>query len=115
MSIIEDKSEVFADCIVKLYKQICKEKKEYVISKQILRSGTSIYANVTEAEYAQSKRDFYAKMYIAQKEAAETRCWLKLLYNNEYITEKEFKYFIGKNIEIINILVAITKTQKKTT
>ena len=77
-NIIAEKSKAFALRVIKLYQYLCDKKKEYVISKQILRSGTSIGANVKEAICGQSKADFYAKMYIAYKEASETEYWLEI-------------------------------------
>ena len=113
-NIIETKSFDFAVRIVKLYQYITNEKKEFVLSKQLLRSGTSIGANVTEAERAQSQADFYAKMSIALKEANETDYWLRLLYQTDYLNENEYNS-ISKNInEIIALLVSITKTVKAT-
>ena len=109
---IEAKSFDFAIRIVKLYQYITNDKKEYVLSKQLLRSGTSIGANVAEAERAQSQADFYAKMSIALKEANETDYWLRLLYKTDYLNENEYNS-ISKNIsEIIALLVSITKTIK---
>jgi len=109
---IEAKSFDFAIRIVKLYQYLTNEKKEFVLSKQLLRSGTSIGANVAEAERAQSQADFYAKMSIALKEANETDYWLRLLYKTDYLTENEYNS-INKNInEIIALLVSITKTVK---
>ena len=111
---IEAKSFDFAVRIVKLYQYITNEKKEFVLSKQLLRSGTSIGANVTEAERAQSQADFYAKMSIALKEANETDYWLRLLYQTDYLNENEYNS-VSKNInEIIALLVSITKTVKAT-
>lgn len=86
---VEAKSFDFAIRIVKLYQYLTNEKKEFVLSKQLLRSGTSIGANVAEAERAQSQADFYAKMSIALKEANETDYWLRLLYKTDYLTENE--------------------------
>lgn len=88
---IEEKSFDFAVRIVNLYKHLTSEKKEFVLSKQLLRSGTSIGANVTEAQKAQSEADFTAKLYIALKEANETYYWLRLLHRTDYLTESEFK------------------------
>ncbi len=88
--IIENKSFDFAVRIVNLYKYLTSEKKEFVLSKQLLRSGTSIGANVAEAQKAQSQADFSAKLYIAMKEASESHYWLRLLYKTEYLTENEF-------------------------
>ena len=86
-----NKSKAFALRIIKLYQFLCDSKKEYVLSKQILRSGTSIGANAKEGVNAQSKADFYAKMYIAYKEANETEYWLELLYESGYIETKAFE------------------------
>ena len=109
-TIIESKSFEFAVRIVKLYRYFCDEKKEYVLSKQLLRSGTSIGANVSEAQRGQSKNDFYSKYAIALKEANETYYWLRLLYKTEYITENQFKSLEQDVLEIGNILGAICKT-----
>lgn len=88
-SVLKEKSYNFALRIVKLYKYIVSEKKEYVLSKQILRAGTSIGANVKEASKAQSKPDFIHKLSISQKEAFETDYWLRLLLDSEYLTETQ--------------------------
>ena len=105
-----EKSFDFAVRIVNLYKYITINKKEYVLSKQLLRSGTSIGANVTEAQRGQSKADFATKMSIALKEANETDYWLKLLYKTEYISKAEYES-IDKDIkEIISLLMSICKT-----
>ena len=112
-NIIEVKSFDFAVRIVNLYKYLTIEKNEYVLSKQLLRSGTSIGANIAEAEIAQSEADFNAKMNIALKEANETEYWLRLLCKTEYLSRTEFES-IEKDIkEIISILVSITKTLKQ--
>ena len=112
-NIIEKKSFEFAVRVVNLYKYLTNEKKEYVLSKQLLRSGTSIGANVSEAQKAQSDADFTAKLYISLKEANETEYWLKLLYKTDYLTEQEFES-IEKDInEIISILMTITKSMKE--
>lgn len=110
---IENKSFDFAVRIVNLYKYLCNEKKEFVLSKQLLRSGTSIGANVSEGEKAQTKADFYTKMTIALNEANETDYWLRLMCATEYLTEQEFESLSKDNKEIISILVAITKTTKQ--
>ena len=110
---IENKSFDFAVRVVNLYKYLCSEKKEFILSKQLLKSGTSIGANVSEGEKAQSKADFYTKMTIALKEANETDYWLRLMYATEYLTEQEFESLSKDNKEIISILVAITKTTKQ--
>ena len=88
---VKYKSKKFAVRIVKLYKYLCDEKKEYVLSKQLLRSGTSIGANIAESECAISEKDFLSKIYIALKEAAETIYWLDLLYETNYLSASEFE------------------------
>ena len=110
-SIIKDKTKSFALRIIKLYKYLTlvSDMKEYVMSKQVLRSGTSIGANVKEALRGQSKADFRAKMNIALKEASETEYWLELLHESDYITEEQFQSIIADNIEIIKILTSIVK------
>lgn len=108
-SIIEEKSFDFAIRIVKLYKHLTADKKEFVLSKQLLRSGTSIGANVSEGERGQTKPDFNSKMNIALKEANETYYWLRLLHSTDYLTDKEFKSMEKDNKEIIAILVSICK------
>ncbi len=109
-NIILDKTFDFALSIIELYKQMI-EQKEYVLSKQILRSGTSIGANVEEATAAISKKDFTAKMSISSKEARETRYWLRLL-NRSKIVNFDFKKQIDEIENIINILTAIVKTSQ---
>ena len=111
-TIIESKSFEFAVRIVKLYRYFCDEKKEYVLSKQLLRSGTSIGANISEAQRGQSKNDFYSKYAIALKEANETYYWIRLLNATDYLNEKEFVSLESDLNEIIAILVAICKTKQ---
>lgn len=113
-NVIVSKSKVFAIRVINLYKFLCNEKKEYVMSKQILRSGTSVGANVREAVRGQSKADFYAKMNIALKEISETEYWLELLYETDYIEKMHFESIYNDCKEIIKILTSITKTQNKT-
>ena len=110
-SIIKEKSFEFALKIITLYKLLI-ENKEYIISKQLLRSGTSIGANVEEASAGISKRDFIAKMSISSKEARETHYWLRLLEKSNYINI-DFKSYLKDCEEIINILTAIVKTGQK--
>ena len=110
-NIIVVKSKDFAIRIVKLYKYLNENKKEYVLSKQLLKSGTSIGANVKEAIRGQSKLDFYAKMNIALKEASETEYWLEILKETEYIDDVSFKSIYADCQEILKILMSITKTQ----
>jgi len=109
---IQQKSLAFAIRIVKLYKQLIENKKEYVLSKQLLRSGTAIGALVKEAEHAQSKADFLNKMNIALKEANETLYWLILLKETEFIKEEEFKSVYADAEELVKMLVSIVKTTK---
>ncbi len=109
-SIVEKKSFDFAVRIVNLYKHLTAEKKEYVMSKQLLKSGTSIGANVSEGEQGQSKADFHSKMCIALKEANETYYWLRLLFATDYLTEKEYLSIEIDIKEIIALLTSICKT-----
>ena len=109
-SIIQDKSIKFAIRIVKLYKYLKEEKNEYVLSKQLGRSGTSVGANVSEAQRVQSKADFSAKMYIALKEAEESAYWILLLRESGFLTDKEFDSIGLDCEELIKILISITKT-----
>lgn len=107
--IIENKSFDFAVRIVKLYKYLSFEKREHILSKQLLKSGTSIGANVAEAQKAQTGPDFNTKMCIALKEANETYYWLKLLYKTSYLTETEFYSMESDVKEVIAILTSICK------
>jgi len=109
-NVARDKSKGFAVRIVNLYQHLCDEKKEYVLSKQILRSGTSIGANLAEAEYAISEKEFLAKVYIALKESAETIFWLELLFQTEYITEIEYNSINEDVLALLKMLKATTKT-----
>lgn len=114
-NIIFDKSKIFAVRIINLYKYLCDTKNEYVISKQLLRSGTSIGANVREAGVAQSKKDFIAKMNIALKEAAESEYWIELLYETNYISKNEFDSIKSDCSEINKLLTSIIKTSNNCT
>lgn len=109
-NVLLDKSKLFALRVIRLYKFLNEQKHEYVLSKQILRSGTSIGANVKEAAFAQSKADFQAKMFIAQKECAETEYWLELLHESDYINITEFDSIYSDCQELIRLLVSSTKT-----
>ena len=109
---IVDKSKAFALRIIKLYKYLCKEQNEYVLSKQILRSGTSIGANVKEAIRGQSKPDFYAKLNIALKEASETEYWLELLHETGYIPVEQYKPLQNDCGSIRRMLIASINTVK---
>jgi len=111
-SIIREKSYEFALRIIKAYKFLSQEQREFVLSKQVLRSGTSIGALVKEAEHAQSRADFINKMNVALKEANETEYWLMLLKDSEYIDEKSFSSIHQDCSELIRILASIVKTTK---
>ena len=96
-----------------MYKYLTDKKKEYVLSKQLLRSGTSIGANVAEAEQAQSKPDFVSKMNIALKETSETKYWIKLLKATEFLSEKESDSLLADCVELEKILISIVKSSKQ--
>ena len=108
-----NKSYAFALRIIKLYKHLIGNQKEYVLSKQVLRSGTSIGALVKEAEHAQSKADFINKMNVALKEANETEYWLMLLRDSDYLDEKSFVSIYADSSELIKLLASIVKTSKQ--
>ena len=112
-NVIKNKSFNFALRIVKLYQFLNQEKKEYVLSKQLLRSGTAIGALVRESEQAESKLDFIHKLAIAQKEANETGYWLELLFQSEYLNETQFQSLKNDIIEINKILASIIITTKQ--
>lgn len=111
-NILIDKSIAFAARIIKLSQHLRKNKKETIISKQIIRSGTSIGANINEANYGQSKADFISKMHIALKETAETEYWIRLLYTSEYIDEKMCKSLLNDCLELKRILISSVNTAK---
>jgi four helix bundle protein len=111
-NILKEKSKAFAIKIVNLYKQLVSEKKEFVLSRQLLRSGTSIGANIREAEFAESKSDFIHKMAISQKETNETIYWMELLVETNFVTMDQFESINNDAIEIIKLLTASIKTAK---
>ncbi len=111
--IMEEKSMNFAIRIVHLSNYLQNEKREYVLSKQILKSGTSIGANIHESKGAQSVADFISKLSIALKEASETKFWLKLLCKTDYISEKEFESLYNDCNELAKILTTAIKTSKE--
>jgi four helix bundle protein len=111
-SIVKNKSFAFAVRIVKLYKILSNERKEFVISKQLLRSGTSIGANVREAVNAESKADFIHKLAIAQKECDESLYWLELLKETTYLNENEFNSIKADAAELLKIIRSIIITSK---
>ena len=112
-NIILSKSKAFAVRVVRLCRYLREEKKEYVLSKQLLRCGTSIGANVHEAKYAQSTDDFISKHSIALKEASEAEYWLELLYETEYLTKPEYDSIASDCSELARLLVSIVKTTKE--
>ena len=112
-NIVKTKSYLFAIRIVKLYKFLTEDKKEFVLSKQLLRSGTSIGANVREAEHAESKADFIHKLSIALKEANETEYWLDLLKDTNYLNNSEYLSIQIDIKEILKLLTSIIKTSKQ--
>lgn len=112
-NVVEEKSFLFAIRIVRLYQYLHSKKKEFVLSKQLLRSGTSIGANVAEAQQAQSRADFLSKINIALKEAAETEYWLRLLRATDYMAEKEFRSIYDDCEQVKKLLVSIVKSTKE--
>jgi four helix bundle protein len=111
-NVIKEKSFEFAKEIVYLYKNLA-DKKEFVLSRQVLKSVTSIGANIREAEHAQSKADFINKLSISLKEANETEYWLDLLYETNYLSDELFQNLKNKNIELLKLLISIINTSKK--
>ena len=109
------KSREFAVRVVRLYQYLCKEKQEYVLSKQLLRSGTSIGANIAEAQCAISRKDFLSKVYIAYKESNETLYWLDLLRDTDYLSDIQHQYIYTDGEELKRILAYITKTLREET
>lgn len=112
-NIILDKSKAFAVRIIKFYQYLCDEKKEFVLSKQLLRSGTSIGANARESKNAQSKADFIHKLSISLKEADETAYWIELLIESGIVQKNQVHDLYESNIELIKILTSIIRTSKK--
>ncbi len=110
--VVQEKSMAFAVRIVKLSKYLMEEKQEYVLSKQVLRSGTSIGANIAEAQNGQSKADFTAKMSISLAEATETAYWLELLVKTGYITEKQYESINNDCQELLKLLITIVKSMR---
>ena len=109
-NVILEKSKNFAIRVIRLFQYLQKEKEEFILSKQLLRSGTSIGANVREAHSSMSKAEFKAKLNIALKEASETKYWLRLLRATDYLTEKEQKSIFEDCIELEKMLTSIVKT-----
>ena len=113
-NVVAERSMEFAVRIVRLYKYLREEKQEFVLSKQLLRSGTSIGANIQEALRGQSRKDFVSKMNIALKEVAETEYWIELLHRTDYINKVEFDSIFKDCKEITKILMSIVKTTNTT-
>ena len=113
MDVAFSKSKAFAVRIVNLYSYLTKTKGEYVMSKQLLRSGTSIGANIAEAQYAISKPDFIAKQQIALKECAESLYWLEILYETDFLTKEQFESIYTDCIELKKLLITILKSSKR--
>ena len=111
-NVIVDKSYKFAVRIVRMYQHLTADKKEFILSKQILRSGTSIGANIEEAEGSISKKEFIAKIQIAYKEAKETRYWIRLLNDTEYIDQNTSQSIMADCDELLRIIVSILKSTK---
>jgi four helix bundle protein len=114
-NIVLDRSSDFAVRVVRLYKYLCDDKKEYVLSKQLLRCGTSIGANINEAQAGQSKPDFIAKMAIASKEARESKYWIDLLIKTDYLNkdDKHVQSLVNDIDEIVKLLTSIVKSSQK--
>ena len=112
---VEEKSFQFAVRVVNLYRHLAENKRDFVLSKQLLRCGTSIGANVAEAQQAQSRADFISKLSIALKEAYEADYWLRLLVATDYLSNQEYSSFISDCRELEKMLIAIIKTSKETT
>lgn len=109
-NVVQIKSYAFAVRIVKVYQFLCEQKKEFVLSKQLLRSGTSIGANIEEAIGGQSEKDFYAKLTISYKEARETYYWIRLLKDTNYLTEEQAENLLKDADELLRIIGSIQKT-----
>ena len=111
-NVVMSKSYTFALRIIKMYKYLVAEKKEYVLSKQLLRNGTAIGALIKESEHAQSKADFLNKMNVALKEANETEYWIELLRDSEYLSTTESLSILEDSTELIRLLISIVKSTK---
>lgn len=112
-NVLLEKSFAFSVRIVNLYKHLCSEKKEYVLSKQILRSGTAVGALVREAQHAESKQDFIHKLSIALKEANETEYWLLLLHKTDFLQNSQFESLKIDIEELLKLLISIIKKSKE--
>ncbi len=113
MNVALEKSRKFAIRVYRLYKYLCEEKREFTLAKQLLRSGTSIGANLTEAQYAISRKEFLAKATISLKECAETEYWLDLLKEITLLSQAEYDSMVKDCKELLRLLISITKTLKQ--
>jgi len=111
-NVVKNKSFAFAVRVVRLYQFLCEQKKEFVLSKQLLRSGTSVGAMIREAEHAETKKDFTHKMGVTQKEINETIYWLELLKETDYLLSEQFESINTDAVEIIKLITAILKSAK---
>ena len=111
---VKAKSLAFAKRIVRAYQYLCEDRKEFILSKQLLRAGTSIGANIAEAQYGSSRKDFLNKLYIALKECAETLYWLELLSSCDYLSPSEYQSLYADCEELRKLLSSITKTTRDT-
>ncbi len=111
-SVLYKKAFKFSKRAVSLYRYLVEEEKEYIISKQVLRSGTSIGANIKESKYAQSRKDFISKINIALKEAGETEYWIELLIETDYLINKQGQSLLDDLSEILKMLISTLKTTK---
>ena len=111
-NVVREKSFAFAIRMVALYRYLTGEKREFVLSKQVLRSGTAIGALVREAEQAESRKDFIHKLSVALKEANETEYWIDLLHKTDYVTDSEFNSIHADVVELLKLLTSIVKTSK---
>ncbi|MEL1244350.1 four helix bundle protein [Flavobacterium sp. DGU11] len=109
-NVVQQKSYAFAIRIINAYKYLIEERKEYVLSKQLLRCGTSVGANIEEALGGQSQKDFFAKLTIAYKEARESKYWLRLLRDTNYLTEEQANSLLQDSEELLKIIGSIQKT-----
>ncbi|MCD8049360.1 MAG: four helix bundle protein [Clostridia bacterium] len=112
-NIVVDKSKLFAIRAIRLYQYLCEEKREFVLSKQLLRSGTSVGANIREAVVSVSRAEFIAKMHISLKEVNETEYWLELLHETDYLSDKQFESIYKDCNELKRLLTAIVKSAKQ--
>ena len=112
-NVVRDKSYAFAVRVVKAYRYLAEERREYVLSKQLLRAGTSIGANVEEAIGGQSSKDFYSKLSVAYKEARETHYWIRLLTDTEYLTASQANSLLADADELLKIIGRILKTLRE--